>query len=182
VNYYYIPQNAWGLVDACEERNTGFYSRPGGPCSPVAIWCKATARAAYTHFDGYAQAVDAALADWLADNGAQNGLSVHGYDQSHLDEIKAQLEVALQGAQVTTLRDDPNQYWAFMIDTDAGQPVWVDEDDVPDEALVPLPDSWHDYWAGAPDWRYGPTFTSAISDALTGFIANYNGRFYFDFG
>jgi hypothetical protein len=182
VNYYYIPQNAWGLVDASEEQNTGFYSQPGGPCSPVAIWCQATARAAYTHFDGNAQAVDAALADWLADSAAQNGLSVHGCHQPHLDEIKAQLEAAFHGAQVTTLCDDPGQYWGFMIDTDAGQPVWVDEMTLPDEDLFPLPDAWRGYWAGAPDWANGPTFTSAISAALTGFIANYNGRFYFDFG
>ncbi|WP_371182346.1 hypothetical protein [Xanthomonas sacchari] len=178
MNYYYIPQNAWGLVDADGAQNVGFYSALGGPCSPVAIWCEATSRAAYTHFDGNQHAVSAALADWLSDGSAHHELNVLGFHQPHLDAIKAQLEAVLEGAHVATLPEQ-EQFWGFRID--ANTPVWVDERELPPEDLVEIPDSWHGYWDGAPEWVNGGTFTNAIADQLTGFIANYNGRFYFDF-
>jgi hypothetical protein len=174
--YYYIPQNAWGLVDQEHYDVAGFYSQQGGGCRPVALWCEGAQRGAYTHFDGNLNAVSQNLMEWLADNDNENTIMVYTADVHDANAILAQLNAI--GYCTCAIVEGANQhgFWGCHF-TDAG-PAWVDEIQIPEDDKTMTPGSWSNYWFGAPEWM---TFNSAIIDSLTGFIANYNGRFYFDF-
>ncbi|HTQ14630.1 MAG TPA: hypothetical protein VMH86_12220 [Rhizomicrobium sp.] len=177
--YFYIPQNAWGLVDQEHYATVGFYSQPGGACRPVALWCEAAQRGAYTHFDGNEQAVSENLAAWLAGDSDASIVNVYANDAEHAVDIQNQI-LTTGVCQAAVVADaNPEEYWGCHF-TEAG-PEWVDDTDIPAEEKTRTPASWSDYWPGAPTWMETGAFTGAIVAPLAGFIANYNGRFYFDF-
>lgn len=177
--YYYIPQNAWGLVSQAHYAAVAFFSTPGGPCRPVSLWCGTSQRGAFTHFDGNAHAVTPQLAEWLADDNAAATINIYASNTDDADAILSQLDAIAVCNRVIMPGTNPDIDWACSFG-DTG-PLWHDADGQ-GIAKVHAPGAWSDYWPGAPDWNDdGSTFTNVIIHNLTGFFANYNGRYYFDF-
>jgi hypothetical protein len=170
--FYYIPQNAWGLVEGAHWAEVCFYSQPGGSCRPVALWCLETGRAAYTHYDGGERgAVTTQLADWLVDDNPDREIFVSTEEEDDYTAITVNLADYKKSFVKNT--DIGTWHCRFTL----GGVQWM-EQGLPE---LRTPPSWSDYWPGAPDWVNGGTFSNAITDQLSGFIANYNGHFYFDF-
>jgi hypothetical protein len=179
--FYYIPQNAWGLVEQAYYEAAGFYSGQGGGCRPVVLWCALAQRGGYTHFDGNAQAVNEPLVDWFANGDDANVISIYTNDAEYAENIRAQiLATGFYGENedgvVIVEGSNPEGYWGCAF-TEAG-PNWLNANEIDG---VPTPPEWSEYWNGAPEWVSNGSFNNAITDQLKGFIANYNGKFYFDF-
>jgi hypothetical protein len=170
--FYYSPQNAWGLVDGEHWANLGFYSQPGGSCRPVALWCQDTQRAAYTHYDGGANgALTTEIADWLVDDNKGYNIQISTEDIQDYNSIIAKLH----GYQTAFIKNENIGTWHCRFTQEGAQ--WLEQGEP--EQRTPV--SWSEYWNGAPEWVTSGTFSNAIVDQLVGFIANYNGHFYFDF-
>lgn len=180
--FYYIPQNAWGLVEQAFYEAVSFYSQQGGGCRPVVLWCAPAQRGAYTHFDGNLHAVNRALVDWLANGEDTNVIAIYTNDAGYAADIRGQILATGfyddngEAAPVIIPDANPDGFWGCRFTQDG--PNWLDSGD---QEEVRIPASWSDYWDGAPEWNGTGTFSTAIIDDLKGFIANYNGKFYFDF-
>ncbi|EDP95014.1 hypothetical protein U8527_08290 [Kordia algicida OT-1] len=176
MHYYYIPQHSWGLYDQAEDGNiTGFYSAQGGPCRPVTLWCSATNRGAFAHWDDDSLMTENLLY-WLVNGDYENQITIYTTEDA-MDEVNASILAINADTQI--LHDEIEiGIWGFTFDGDFGP---IDVDNIPDNDLEEMPVNWSDYWGNAPDWQNGSTFSAQIILAINGFFANYNGRYYFDF-
>ncbi len=172
--YYYIPQHSWGLCQQPNVQVTGFYSFPGGPCKPVALWCPDTERGAFAHWD-VSSVLTINLIDWLNNDDIGQRIDIYA-PGSMEEEVIERINELLPGANPNYNETDGS--WGF---TFYGEREAISVTDIPPEQKENAPNNWSDYWDGAPDWKGGSTFTAEIILDIDGFFANYNGLYYFDF-
>jgi len=174
--YYYIPQHSWGLVENPNNEGVhGFYSGQGGPCRPVALWCNTTNRGAFAHWD-IPNLVTQNLINWLKNYTDGNQIDVYT-TEDNMQEVMNSIQVFTQNVANAGFTEPAT--WGFTF-AEVRAPIEVA--DIENDDKTDVPDIWSDYWDGAPDWQNGSTFTAEFIPAVDGFFANYNGRYYFDFG
>lgn len=132
MDYYYVPQNAWGLLDEDFSSANGLYSESGGSCTPVALYCKDTRRLMFTHSDengGTPLSVE--LAQWLTDLNMSNIIEISASNDNDrniyitkINNLTTEQGAVFQG-QIGSVQN-ANVFWCCSLSSTTNEPLWVD--------------------------------------------------------
>ena len=169
MDYYYVPQNAWGVLDAEFSNTNGLYSEHAGPCTPVALYCIATGRLIFTHSDvNLGTPLSEKIVQWMIDYEA-NKIFV-----SATSAAETQLYIGkLNTIEHDVGRQGPiNESTSWYCNLSDGL-VWVNSVSPNDEEIT-LPDS---YAMAFPN--IGETMTSYIvNNNELPFVSSFNDKFF----
>ena len=173
MNYYYVPQNAWGALDENFAKTNGLYSEESSPCSPVALYCPKKLRLLFTHSDpDNGTPLSDEIVDWMNDGDTNNKIFVSAI-KSHICEMyvdKINSLISVKSAESGPIND--KQCWYCFLDNE-GKIVWVDYR-APNKTEIKLPFSYDDAFP-----NIGVTMKNyIISNKSEPFVTSLNDKFF----